>query len=149
VVKCYGVDLFAIRYSKDRRRQMKFSTFMTIAAILALVFGLAFILVPIQLMAQYGVTMDAGGEWVGRYLGSAFLGIAVLTWSARSAPQCEALRAIILGDFVVSLTGLIVAILDVIFGPGNALVWSTVVIYLFLTIGFGYFQFAKPAPTGL
>ncbi len=124
---------------------MKLATFMAVAAVLALVFGLAFILTPAQLMSFYGVTLEAGGQWVGRYLGSAFIGIAVLTWLARNAPQGEALRAVVLGLFILSVTGLVVAVLDGLFGPGNSLVWSTVVIYLFLTLGFGYFQFVKPS----
>ncbi len=127
---------------------MKLSTFMPIAAVIALGFGLAFILVPTQTMSLYGVVLEEAGQWLGRYLGSAFIGIAVLNWSARKAPEGEALRAVVLGDFVLSVTGLIVAVLDVIYGSGNALVWSTVVLYLFLTLGFGYFQFAKPTPAG-
>ncbi len=123
---------------------MKLATFMAIAAVLAFVFGLAFILLPAQLMSLYGVTLEAGGQWVGRYLGSAFIGIAVLTWLARNAPQGEALRAVVLGDFILSVTGLVVAVLDRLLGSGNVLVWSTVAIYLFLTLGFGYFQFMKP-----
>ena len=123
---------------------MKLSTFMAVAAVLALLFGLAFILMPAQLMSLYGVTLEAGGQWVGRYLGSAFIGIAVLTWLARNAPQGEALRAVVLGLFILSITGLVVAVLDGLFGPGSGLVWSTVAIYLFLTWGFGYFQFMKP-----
>ena len=123
---------------------MNRSLFMTIAAILALLFGLAFIFVPAQLMSFYGVTLDTAGQWVGRYLGSAFIGIGVLTWLARNAPTGDALRAVVLGNFVVSVTGLVVAVLDKIYGTGNALVWSTVVIYIFLTAGFGYFQFVKP-----
>ena len=124
---------------------MKLGTFMAIAAVLALLFGLGFILVPAQLMSTYGVTLETAGQWIGRYLGSAFIGIAVLTWLARNATQGEALRAVVLGDFVLSATGLVVAVLDSIYGSGNALVWSTVAIYLFLTVGFGYFQFVKPA----
>ncbi len=123
---------------------MKLNTFMAIAAVLAFVFGLGFLLFPAQVMSLYGVTLEAGGQWVGRYLGSAFLGVSVLTWLARNAEKDGALRAILLGVFVLSITGLAVAILDVIYGPGNALVWSTVAIYLFLTVGFGYFTFVKP-----
>ena len=119
------------------------STFMSIAAIVAAVFGVAFILVPAGLMSAYGITLDAAGQWVGRYLGSAFIGVAVLTWLARDVEKGEALRAILLGDFILSATGLVVGTLDAIYGPGNALLWSTVVIYLFLTVGFGYFQFVK------
>ena len=127
---------------------MKHSTFMANAPFIALGFGLAFILVPTQTMSLYGVALEEGGQWLGRYLGSAFIGVAVLTWHSRKAPQGEALRAVVLGDFVLSVTGLIVAVLDVIYGSGNALVWSTVVLYLFLTVGFGYFQFVKSAPAG-
>ena len=124
---------------------MKLNTFMAIAAVIALVFGLGFVLFPAQVMSLYGVTLEAGGQWVGRYLGSAFIGISVLTWLARNAEQGRALSAILLGDFALSAIGLVVAILDIIYGPGNALVWSTVAIYLFLTVGFGYFQFVKTA----
>ena len=124
---------------------MKLGTFMAIAAIIAFVFGLAFILVPVQTMAMYGVTLDESGQWIARFLGSAFIGIAVVSWFARNAAQNGAMRAIVLGFFVLSITGLIVAVLDGIYGTGNALIWSTVVIYLFLALGFGYFQFTKPA----
>jgi hypothetical protein len=60
---------------------------------------------------------------------------------ARGLSSREALRPIILGDFVISLTGLVVAVWDAFAGDGNALSWATVVIYLFLTVGFAYFQF--------
>jgi len=123
---------------------MKLGTFMAIAAVLAFVFGLAFILVPAQMMSSYGVTLEAAGQWVGRYLGSAFLGVAVLTWLGRNVTPGDARRAILLGLFVLSVTGLVVTVQDRIYGSGNALVWSTVAIYLFLTVGFGYFQFSKP-----
>jgi hypothetical protein len=124
-------------------RLMKRSTFMAIAAVLAVVFGLGFILVPEQLMSIYGITLETAGQWIGRYLGSAFIGIAVLTWFARDAEPGEGLRAVVLGDFVASVLGLVVAILNAITGTGNALVWSNVVIYLFLTVGFGYFRFVE------
>ena len=35
------------------------------------------------------------------------------------------------------------AVRDSLYGGGNALVWSFVVVYVFLTQGFGYFQFMK------
>jgi hypothetical protein len=124
---------------------MRFSTFMAIAALLALLFGLGFLLFPAELMSSYGVTLEEAGQWVGRYLGSAFMGISVLAWLARKAERGGALRAIVLGFLVLSAVSLVVAILDVIYGAGNALVWSTVVIHVFLTVGLGYFQFVKPA----
>ena len=122
---------------------MKLNTFMAIAAIVAFLFGLSFILMPVQTMSMYGVTLDITGQFVGRYLGSAFIGVAVLTWFARNTKGNGALRAILLGSFVLSLTGFVVALFDKFTGVGNALVWSTVVIYLLLGAGFGYFYFKK------
>jgi len=125
---------------------MKLSLFMTLAAVAAFLFGLAFLLVPGSTLSLYGITLDPSGEWVARYLGSAFLGIAAITWLGRSATSGSGLRAILEGGFVVSITGLLVAIFDRVYGPGNMLVWSTVVIYLLLSLGFGYFVFMKPPP---
>ena len=124
---------------------MKHSTFMAIAAVLALVFGLAFLLIPAQLMSIYDITLGPDGEWIARCLGSTFVGVAVTTWFARNAPQGDALRAIMLGDFVLCVIGLVAAVLYAISGSANALIWSTPAIYALLTVGFGYFGFVKPA----
>jgi hypothetical protein len=124
---------------------MKLGTLMTIAAVVAFVFGLGFILVPAQTVALYDSPMDESGLWMARYLGSAFIGLAVLAWFARNAAQNGAMRAIILGFFVLNITGLIVAVWDALTGTGNALIWLNAAIYLFFALGFGYFQFMKPA----
>jgi hypothetical protein len=117
---------------------------MAIGGVLAVVFGLGFILVPEQLMSIYGITLETAGQWIGRLLGSAFIGNGVLTWLARNAEPGEGLRAVVFGDFVLCVLGLVVVILlNAITGLGNALVWLNVVIYLFLTVGFGYFQFVE------
>ena len=123
---------------------MKLNIFMIITAIIAALFGLAFLLVPVQTMSMYGVTLDIPGQYLGRYLGSAFLGLAAIMWFARNAKADSTLRAILLGGFAVTLTGFVVALFDKFLGVGNAVVWSTVVIYLLLAIGFGYFYFGKP-----
>jgi hypothetical protein len=124
---------------------VKRSTIMAIAAILATVFGLGFILAPGQTVSPYGITLETDGQWIGRYLGAAFVGIGVLTWLARKIEPSEGLRAIMLGAFVMDVLGLVGAILHTISGRGNALLWSDVVIYLFLAVGFGYFRFREPA----
>jgi hypothetical protein len=124
---------------------MKLGTFMAIGAVIAFVFGLGFILFPAQTLSAYGETLNETGQWVARYLGSAFIGIAVIGWFARNAAYNGAMRAIILGFFVLSVTGLIVSVLDAILGEGNALIWLTVAIYLLLSVGFGYFQFTQPS----
>jgi hypothetical protein len=48
-----------------------------------------------------------------------------------------------IGNLVATVTALALAILQGIAGIGNALVWSTAVVYAFLAAGFGYFQFVR------
>ena len=43
----------------------------------------------------------------------------------------------------MSALGIVLAVLDSLYGGGNALVWSFVAVYVFLTLGFGYFRFVK------
>jgi hypothetical protein len=125
---------------------MKLGTFMAVAAVVALIFGLSFILAPVQTMSMYGTTLDIPGQYLGRYLGSAFLGIAVFTWFARNAnPKDETLRAVLLGNVVLTITGFVVSLFDKFYGGGNNMAWSTVLIYFLLAVGFGYYRFVKSA----
>jgi hypothetical protein len=82
---------------------MNCSSYMAVAAVLALVYGLAFLLIPAQLVSVYDITLGPDGQWIARCLGSTLVGIAVATWSGRKAPQGDALRAILLGGFVLTI----------------------------------------------
>lgn len=125
---------------------MKLRVFLTIASIIAGVFGLALFFVPKQLMTIYGAALGTMSAcFLDRFLGATFIGIAVLNLLALKSTSSEALRVIVMGDFVISLLGLIVALWEVFGGQGYTMAWTTVVIYLFLTLGLGYFQFLKPA----
>ncbi len=125
---------------------MKLSTLFIINAVVSALFGIAFVLVPGQVISQYGVEASAALEYEGRLLGAAFIGFAVLTWSARNANDSTARRAIVLALFIGNAAGFAVALIGQINNVVGALGWSTVAIYLLLAIGYGYFQFAKPAP---
>jgi len=123
---------------------MKPNTFLGITALVALLFGLSFYLVPVETMAMYGVTLDVSGQYIARYLGSAFLGVAVINWLVRNISlKDKSMQAILLGFFTLSLTGFVASVFDALRAIGNNLVWSTVLIYLILALGFGYYGFRK------
>jgi len=125
---------------------MRLTLTMTVAAVGALLFGVAFLLVPANVLSLYGITLDPSNQWVARYFGSGLLGLAAINWLGRSATSGPALRAILVGGFVVTITGLVVAIFELLYGSGNLLVWSTLVLYLLLSLGFGDFVFRTPPP---
>jgi cell division protein FtsW (lipid II flippase) len=122
---------------------MKLNTFMMIAAILALLFGVGFIVAPASSLQLYGTTTDLTGEFLARYLGAALIGLAFVIWLTRNAAPSETRKGLLTGLFVTMFLGLVVALYDKFAGAGNALIWLNVVIYLLLAIGFGYFAFMK------
>ena len=124
---------------------MKLKTLLVITSIVGLLFGLGFILAPAWTEASYGVNLDTGGQLLARFMGSAYLGLAVIFWMARNTTNLETRRILVVGGFVTMVLGLIVSLYDRFMGIENALAWSTVVIFLLLSIGFGYFSVLKPA----
>ena len=124
---------------------MKFKTLMVIKAIVCLGFGILLLAVPDKLISLFGAVLSDGGMFTAREYGAAMFGIMFLCWFAKSASESEIKRAIILALFVYNLLGLIVTTLTIMAGVLNALGWLIVFVYLFFTLGFGYFLF-KPNP---
>ena len=122
---------------------MKLANLFVVNAVIAGLFGLALVLVPGQFLAQYGLAIDAGFGLVAQLFGAALIGYALLTWGARTAGDSEARRAIVFALFIADGVGFVVALMAQLKGLVNAVGWSTVAIYLLLTIGFAYFHFAK------
>ena len=123
---------------------MKLGNLFTVNAVIACLFGLGFVFAPAKVLAQYGLTVDAGFGLVAQLFGAALLGYAILTWSARKAGDSDARRAIVLAVFVSNAVGFVLSLMGQLKGLVNSLGWSTVAIYLVLALGFAYFQFTKP-----
>ena len=125
---------------------MKLNVLMAIKAVIVVIFGIGFVLIPTTLMSCYGMTLSQGGAVMAQLLGASFILLGIVLWSAKKAPRSDvALRAIVLAVLVGDLIGFIIALLAQLNGAWNALGWCNVVLYLLLAIGFGYFHFVKPA----
>ena len=89
--------------------------FLLIAAIIAAIFGLGFLLLPVFTLNFYAVDLsqDIHAQFLTRYGGSAILGWAVAWFLARGAKTYEDLKkAGLLGGLVVGITGLVVALMN-------------------------------------
>jgi len=124
---------------------MKLNLLLVINAIIAAVFGLAFILVPAWFLNLYGITLDPSLKYIGWLLGTALLGDGVISWYARNAGASEAGRAIVAGFFVCHISSFIAALIGQLGGVVNWLGWSTVAVYLLIAVGFGAFLIKRPA----
>ena len=123
---------------------MKLKFLMIINAILAIVYGIAFVLVPARVLSMYGLAVNETTTYISQLSGASLLGYAVLTWSARNVPDSDARRAIVLAAFVSDAVAFVVALIGQLAGVANSLGWILVAICLLLALGFGYFQFIRP-----
>jgi hypothetical protein len=123
---------------------MEFKNLMVIKALVCLVFGILLLIIPAGLFSILGATLSVGGIFTAREYGAALFGNLFLCWFAKNAVESDAKRAIVLALFVYDLIGFIVTTITVISGVLNALGWLIVLVYLFFTLGFGYFLVKAP-----
>ncbi len=123
---------------------MNFKYLMVIKALVCLVFGILLLAIPDKLLSIFGATLSDGGIFTAREYGSALFGNLFLCWFARNAVESDTRRAIIIALFVYDLIAFIMTTFTVIAGVLNLLGWAIVVIYLFFTLGFGYFLVKIP-----
>jgi hypothetical protein len=125
---------------------MRLNVLMMVNAVIAAVFGIAFVVVAGPLVSLYGVTASDELRYVGQLFGSALVALAIVTWQARNAADSDARRAIVLGLAIGNTVGFVVALIGQLGAVVNALGWSTVVIYVLLALGFWYFALQRQAP---
>ena len=118
---------------------MQVRTVMITKAIVGLVLGVVVLAVPGISASLFGVTLDAGGALAFRLYAASAVGHGCANWFARNSGPSEARRALILGGFVYDGIGFVVALVAVLSGAMNPLGWLAVILYLLLTVGFGYF----------
>jgi hypothetical protein len=118
---------------------MKLGTFLTIAAVLAIVFGVSFTVAPARSLTLYGIHAYSGTVIISRFFGATLFNLGLVVFSLRNsldpATHVGFVRASLLGAFL----GLLIAIHGQRTGAVNSLGWSSVIIYLLLSIGYAYF----------
>ena len=118
---------------------MKFKTLMIIKAIVCLGFGPLLLFFPGWLLNLLGTTYGAGATLTANAYGATLFGTVMLTWLAKDAGKSIARKAIIIHLFVYDAIALIATLILQLTGGLNALGWGIVFVYLFFTVGFGYF----------
>jgi hypothetical protein len=122
---------------------MTLRTFFTVLAVLSFLFGIGFVLAPGQVLANYGIETTAALALVGRLFGGVLRTLSVILWLAKDFRDEAAVRAVLLGALLGDVVDLVVATMGTLSGTSNALGWSTVVIYLYGTLGSGYFLMTR------
>jgi hypothetical protein len=117
---------------------MTIKTFFTIIAVLALVHGVGFVLVPEQVAAGYGMATSVSTVLMARLFGAALVALGLILWFARDG-SAESVRGVLIAIIVGNTAGLIVVVMGTVAGTLNAMGWVAALIYLFGAAGSGYF----------
>jgi hypothetical protein len=122
---------------------MKFKTLMIIKAAVCLCFGPLLLFVPEWLLNLLGAGFGPGAALTAREYGATLIGNLLLTWLARNSENSICRRAITWNLFVYDAIALIATLTIQLSGGLNVLGWGIVAVYLFFTVGFGYFLIPK------
>jgi hypothetical protein len=109
--------------------------YFTIWAIVAFLFGIAFVLAPAQVSTVYGLMPNPASVLSDRFFGSALLALGVIVWMARNFREAAAIRGVLIGGIVGDVIGLAVNIWGTVRGLLNGLAWTTSIIYVLLLLG--------------
>jgi hypothetical protein len=123
---------------------MKLRTFLIIAGILALGYGLGLILMPAFMNSTYGFGTSPSEILLSRFFGVELLVLGVISWLEKDYSLANA-RPLITGSLIGDGVGAIFALVGTLNGVMNSTGWLACAIYFFLTLGFAYFQFMAPA----
>jgi len=124
---------------------MKLGLVFTINAIVATAFAIPLLLIPGSFLPMYAVETTPGALLLARFFGSALAAFGVVTWLVRALPEDSAgVRAVVVALAVSNTLGFVVALIARLEGVGNAMGWSTVVIYLFFAACYAMAAIRKP-----
>jgi hypothetical protein len=123
---------------------MTVETFFAIIAVLALVHGIGFVLVPEQVAASYGMATSVSTVLMSRLFGAALVGLALIFWFARDGSS-DSMRGVFIATIIGNTVGLIIVVMGTTAGTLNSMGWVAALIYLFGAAGSGYFMMS-PSP---
>ena len=111
---------------------MRSSTAFLIGAVLALVFGIGFVAMPVMVLNVYGVAADVPTVLMGRFFGAALVQLGITLWLLKGTGDAATQRGLALGGAIGAVVGAGVSVMGTQAGTLNAVGWSAVAIYLLL-----------------
>src|SRR5208282_5998465 len=127
---------------------MNVKVFLVVQAALAIIYGVAFVLVPAFVLVTYGMTTEPSTILSGRYFGATLLAVGLMAWFLKETSDRAALRGVLSGLAISYVVGLLVSIWGTLTSIMNGMGWSAVLIYVVLLAGCTYCLFADRTVTG-
>jgi hypothetical protein len=124
---------------------VRLHTLLSAAGLLALVFGLGFLLASAAVLPVYGVQPNPATALMSRFFGAALVHLGTALYLVREVREAGTQRGLVVAGVVGSAAGLLVALMGQLSGVVNVMGWSTVAIYGLLLLGYASHLRARPA----
>jgi hypothetical protein len=118
---------------------MSAKLYLTIAAVVAILYALAFLIIPVQTSLFFSDFAEARSILYLRFCGAAVLAWGLIVWFARDFREWYPLRSVLIGSVVGLAINLIINFVATMQGWLNANAWGSTVVLLLLLLG-GIYQ---------
>ena len=123
---------------------MKLRNLYLANSIITLVLALGLLLMTSVMVNLFGLNNGAETRTLSQLFGVGLVVSGMITLLAREVTDPMARSAINFSNLIADVLGVVVALNATLTGVFGWFGWLLVVVYLFLALGFGYFQFLAP-----
>ena len=117
---------------------VKLKRFLAFAAIITVLNGIGYSLIPNALLPSYGIAPAPAVALGFRFFGSALLTFGLILWLVRESHDWTAVRAVLIGASVGNIVGVVVSVWATVTGVLNVMGWLFVATYVVLLLGYAY-----------
>jgi hypothetical protein len=114
---------------------MSTKLYLTIAAVVAILYALAFLLIPARASLFFSSFAEPRAVLYLRFCGAAILAWGLIAWFARNFRDWEAVRGVLIGSVVGLALNIILNVAATVAGWLNAKAWGTTVVLVLLLLG--------------
>jgi hypothetical protein len=123
---------------------MNYRITFLIHAFIAVLLGLAFLVLPDKILGQFGVDGYAATRLLSQFFGTAMLGLGLLLWFAKDVTELNLQKGMGIALLVGAAAGLVITVVGATSGILRANWWIAMIMYAILGLANAYLVFLKP-----
>ena len=112
--------------------------YLTIAAVVAILYALAFLLFPVQASLFFSDFAEPRAVLYLRFCGAAVLAWGLIVWFARDFRDRDAVRGVLIASIVGLAANIILNVWATVQGWLNANAWGSTIVLVLLLVGAAY-----------
>ena len=112
--------------------------YLTIAAIVAVLYALAFLVIPVQASMFFSGFAEPRAILYLRFCGAAILAWGLIVWFARDFQGWYAVRGVLIASIVGLAVNIIIAVSALVRGWLNSNAWGSTALLVLLLVGAAY-----------